>query len=151
MIYGGFCFTAGLFIFGCKYAEISKWKQDTLNLTGKIKGTSYPHVDNYWPSLVGILLIGFGFTTIFQSSLQYLVDTFTRYSASAIAANAFLRSILAGAFPLFIYPMYENIGVAWGNTIFACVSALLLPFPFIFFFWGARIRAKGQWSKLSTF
>ncbi|KAJ5587703.1 Efflux pump bik6 [Penicillium hispanicum] len=125
MMIGGFAFTAGLFIFG--------W-------------TSSPHI-NHWPSIVGIGLVGFGFTTIFQSALNYLIDTFTRFSASAVAANTFLRSIMAGAFPLFVLPMYHNIGVDWGTTIFGCVSAVLIPVPFCFFFWGKRIRARGEWSK----
>ncbi|KAM3429288.1 hypothetical protein NHJ13734_008228 [Beauveria thailandica] len=125
MMIGGFAFTAGLFVFG--------W-------------TSSPHI-NYWPSIVGIALTGFGFTTIFQAALNYLVDTFTRFSASAVAANTFLRSMLAGAFPLFILPMYHNIGVAWGTTVFACFAALLIPVPFLFFVWGKAIRARGKWSK----
>ncbi|KAM3447217.1 hypothetical protein MY3296_008953 [Beauveria thailandica] len=125
MMIGGFAFTAGLFVFG--------W-------------TSSPHI-NYWPSIVGIALTGFGFTTIFQAALNYLVDTFTRFSASAVAANTFLRSMLAGAFPLFILPMYHNIGVAWGTTVFACFAALLIPVPFLFFVWGKAIRARGKWSQ----
>ncbi len=89
-----------------------------------------------WPSLIGVALIGFGFTTIFQSSLNYLVDTFTMYSASAVAANTFLRSMFAGAFPLLVIPMYNNIGIDWGSTVFGCFSALLAPVPFLFFFLG---------------
>ena len=104
-----------------------------------------------WPSIIGICLLGFGFTTIFQASLQYLVETFTRYSASAIAANTFVRSLAGGAFPLFVGPMYNKIGVDWGSTIFACFGLLLLPAPFMFFKWGKRIRARGEWSKLSTY
>ncbi|KAG4269960.1 hypothetical protein FPRO04_11916 [Fusarium proliferatum] len=130
MMVGGFAFSAGLFLFG--------W-------------TSVEHVSSPWPSIIGVFLTGVGFTTIFQSSLQYLVDTFTRYSASAIAANTFVRSMAAGAFPLFVWPMYEKIGIDWGSTIFACISVLLLPAPFLFFKWGYRIRARGEFSKLSTY
>lgn len=109
-------------------------------------GTSSPKI-NYWPSIIGIALTGFGFTTIFQAALNYLVDTFTRFSASAVAANTFLRSMMAGAFPLFVIPMYHNLRVDWGTTIFGCIAAALIPFPFLFFFWGKRIRARGEWSK----
>ncbi|KAG9513031.1 MFS general substrate transporter, partial [Aureobasidium melanogenum] len=129
MIVGGFAFTASLFLFG--------W-------------TSVNFVSSPWPSIIAVFLTGVGFTTIFQSSLQYLVDTFTRYSASAIAANTFMRSTVAGAFPLFVWPMYKKIGINWGSTIFACISVLLLPAPFLFFKWGHQIRARGEFSKLST-
>jgi hypothetical protein len=50
---------------------------------------------------IGSACLGLGFFTIFQSALAYLVDTYLTLSASAIAANMFMRSMLAGAFPLF--------------------------------------------------
>lgn len=53
----------------------------------------------------------------------------------------------AGAFPLFILPMYHKMGVDWGTTVFGCIAAVLIPVPFLFFTWGKRIRARGEWSK----
>jgi hypothetical protein len=105
---------------------------------------------NYWPSIIGIALTGLGFTTIFQSALGYLIDTFTRYSASAVAANTFMRSMFSGAFPLFIIPMYHKLGVDWGTTVFGCIAAVLIPVPYLFFVWGKRIRGRGKWSKDSV-
>ena len=49
----------------------------------------------------GAACIGLGFFTIFQSAINYLVDTYLMVAASALAANMFMRSILAAAFPLF--------------------------------------------------
>lgn len=120
---------------------------ETLGLI--ILGTSSPSV-NYWPSIIGIALTGLGFTTIFQAALGYLIDTFTRYSASAVAANTFMRSMFSGAFPLFIIPMYHKLGVDWGTTVFGCIAAALIPVPYLFFVWGKRIRGKGKWSKDSV-
>ncbi|KAH7211491.1 major facilitator superfamily domain-containing protein [Fusarium oxysporum] len=128
MMLGGIVFTAGQFLFA--------W-------------TSSPSV-NYWPSIIGIALTGLGFTTIFQAALGYLIDTFTRYSASAVAANTFMRSMFSGAFPLFIIPMYHKLGVDWGTTVFGCIAAALIPVPYLFFVWGKRIRGKGKWSKDSV-
>ncbi|KAF5545316.1 major facilitator superfamily transporter [Fusarium phyllophilum] len=128
MMLGGIVFTAGQFLFA--------W-------------TSSPGI-NHWPSIIGIALTGLGFTTIFQSALGYLIDTFTRYSASAIAANTFMRSMFSGAFPLFIIPMYHKLGVDWGTTVFGCIAAALIPVPYLFFVWGKRIRGRGKWSKDSV-
>lgn len=50
---------------------------------------------------IGAACIGLGFFAIFQSALNYLVDTYLMLAASALAANMFMRSILAAAFPLF--------------------------------------------------
>lgn len=122
-----------------------------MELTVASTGTSSKHVLTPAPSIVGVFLTGLGFALIFQSSLQYLVDTFTRYSASAIAANTFVRSLVAGAFPLFVYPLYEAIGIDWGSSLFGFVAVALIPAPFLFFMWGKRIRARGEFSKLSTY
>jgi hypothetical protein len=49
---------------------------------------------------IGTAMLSLGFFTIFQSALNYLVDTFQKYAASAVAANTIMRSIFAGAFSL---------------------------------------------------
>ena len=116
-------------------------------------------------------MCGIGFFTIFQAALNYLIDTFQRYAASAgkhepctglelpgqsanifcvVAANTFLRSAFAGAFPLFISPMLHNLGLGWGISVFALFSCLLLPIPYLFYTFGKRIRARGRWSREST-
>ena len=155
MMIGGVLFAIGLFVFGCKPPSpsplfaTSTHKNKSQPNYHHITGSSDPKINN-WPSIIGIFLTGVGFTAIFQSSLNYLVDTFTRYSASAVAANMFLRAMFAGAFPLFVGPMYHNIGIGWGNTIFGCVAVILVPVPFLFSKWGRSIRANGEWSRPSV-
>lgn len=125
MMVGSIAFSGGLFIFA--------W-------------TSDPSI-SWVGSVIGCGLIGFGFFTIFSAAIAYLIDTFRVYSASALAANTFLRSCFAGAFPIFTLPMYHNIGVDWGSTIFACISVAMIPIPFLFFVYGERIRNRGYWSR----
>jgi len=43
--------------------------------------------------------------TVFSSVFSYLVDVYREWSASAMAANTFLRCIMAGGFPLFSVPV----------------------------------------------
>lgn len=130
MMGGAVLFTSGLFIFAWTCAP----------------------VDIPWIApCIGLALMGASFFMIFQAALNYLVDTFQRYGASAVAANTFLRSVLAGAFPLFIRPMYAGIGPNWAGTVFACVSVLLVPIPFIFWVKGKAIRRRGVWSRESVF
>lgn len=100
---------------------------------------------------VGLVMLGTGFFTIFQAALNYLVDTFQAYAASAVATNTFLRSCFAGAFPLVVGPMYHNIGVGPGSSVTGGFAALLIPVPFVFYFFGKRIRARSKWSKASVF
>lgn len=100
---------------------------------------------------VGLTLLGAGFFTIFQAALNYLVDTFQAYAASAVAANTFLRSCFAAAFPLVVGPLYHNLGVGPGSSITGGFAALLIPVPFIFYSFGRRIRARSKWSKGSVY
>ncbi|KAH6616085.1 major facilitator superfamily domain-containing protein [Chaetomium sp. MPI-SDFR-AT-0129] len=111
--------------------------------------TAEPHVHWIVPC-IALVMMGTGFFTIFQAALNYLVDTFTTYAASAVAANTFLRSCFACAFPLVVGPMFHNLGVGPGSSIPAGFSVLLIPVPFVFFAYGKRIRAASKWSRASV-
>jgi MFS family permease len=128
MMFGFIIFVGGLFCFA--------WSSDK---------------DIFWlVPCIGIALQGIGFFTIFQGALNYLIDTFQRYAASAVAANTFLRSVFAGVFPLFIGPILHAMGVGWGISVFGFVAVALVPIPYLFFIFGKRIRARGFWSKESV-
>ncbi|KAF2105906.1 MSF membrane transporter [Lophiotrema nucula] len=116
-----------------------------------IMGWTSPREYTWVAPCIGIILVGTGFFTIFQAALNYLVDTFTQYAASAVAANTFLRSCFAGAFPLVVGPLYHNIGVGPGSSITGGFAALLIPVPFVFYIYGKRIRASSKWSKASVY
>lgn len=127
MMCGSVMFAIGFFIFG--------W-------------TSFAHV--HWiTTCIGLVCIGFGFFTIFQSALNYLIDTFPTVAASAIAANTFLRSAFSGAFPLFSTQMAHGMGLPWACSLLGFVSIAMIPIPFLFYFFGRRIRAHGKWSRPS--
>lgn len=74
-------------------------------------------------------------------SKQYLTG-----SASALAANTFVRSISAAAFPLFAPIMYRNLGTAWATSVLAFICVSLIPAPLIFYIYGARLRAKSRFT-----
>ena len=95
--------------------------------------------------------MGFGFFTIFQSALNYLIDTFQKYAASAVAANTFLRSIFAASFPLFVNPMYHHLGIPWASSIFAFFAVLLIPIPYLFFVFGKSLRKRGTFGANSCY
>ncbi|EIM87761.1 MFS general substrate transporter [Stereum hirsutum FP-91666 SS1] len=96
--------------------------------------------------------IGTGVTLIFMSFMNYLVDTYAHYAASAFAANVIVRCLFAAAFPLFTNQMYTSLGLNWGSTLIGCFSLLLCPIPFFFHKYGARIRQRSKFApcKAST-
>lgn len=72
----------------------------------------------------------------------YLVDVYTRYAASAMAANTVLRSILATVLPLFAPAMYRRLGSGWGNTLLAVIAAAMIPIPLVFMKYGEKLRSR---------
>lgn len=85
---------------------------------------------------------GFGMVVIFMSITNYLIDSYTIFAASALAANSVLRSLFGFAFPLFTTNMYENLGIHWASCVPAFLALACLPAPLLLIKYGARIRAK---------
>lgn len=130
MMLGSVFFAGGLFVFA--------W-------TG-----NYPSIHWICP-IIGAALMGLGFFTIFQAALNYLIDTFQQFAASAVAANTFFRSLFAGSFPLFAQIMFHRLGVGWAGSVLGFVALGLIPIPFLFYIFGKRIRARGDWSRASVY
>ena len=125
MAIGGFLFTIGLFWFA--------W------------AGGYRSINIAVP-LASTILIGAGFNSIFQQCINFLIDTYGIYAASATAANTFLRSILACALPLAVQPMFRAMGVGPGMSVLGAVSALAIPVPFIFMKYGLALRQKSKFA-----
>jgi DHA1 family multidrug resistance protein-like MFS transporter len=125
VIVGGVAFAIGLFWLG--------WA----GYTGKV----------HWivPTLSG-LLSGFGIMAIFLQALNYLVDAYLMFAASAIAANTFLRSLCGAVFPLFVTYMFNGMGIQWACTMLGILAFLMVPVPIWFMLRGAKIREKSQFA-----
>ncbi|EYE91191.1 MFS transporter [Aspergillus ruber CBS 135680] len=130
MMLGSIFFAAGLFIWA--------WTGNSASI--------------HWIApVIGTVLMGFGFFTIFQAALNYLIDTFQKFAASAVAANTFFRSMFAGSFPLFAQIMFHNMGIGWAGSVLGFIAVALIPIPFLFYIFGKRIRARGKWSRASVY
>ncbi|KAJ9499473.1 hypothetical protein H2202_005056 [Exophiala xenobiotica] len=116
------------------------------------------------PSIAAVF-IGAGFNTIFQQcklipgyafsrvpvlthppGINYLVDVYGLYAASATAANTFLRSLMAFALPLVARPMFHNLGVGPAMSILGGVAALMLPVPFLLMKFSMPLRKKSTFA-----
>ncbi|KAL2018619.1 hypothetical protein VTK56DRAFT_589 [Thermocarpiscus australiensis] len=89
---------------------------------------------------------GFGCVLVFLSCLNYLLDAYTIYAASVLAAGAMLRSFFATAFPLFVRQMYGNLGVHWASSIPAFLTVVCMPFPLLAYRYGAAVRMKCKYA-----
>ncbi|CZR53517.1 related to multidrug resistant protein [Phialocephala subalpina] len=92
--------------------------------------------------IIGTGLVGFGLITTFMPISTYLVDAFTIYSASAIAAITVLRSLLGALLPLAGPSMYSKLGLGWGNSLLAFIALAMSPVPFFFWKYGEQIRTN---------
>lgn len=72
----------------------------------------------------------------------YLIDAFTVYAASAMAATAVLRSLVGSLLPLAGGRMYGALGVGWGTSLLGFIAVAFVPMPVIFFVFGERIRGS---------
>ncbi|KIX08078.1 uncharacterized protein Z518_02733 [Rhinocladiella mackenziei CBS 650.93] len=107
--------------------------------------TNYVSIHWISPVLAGAPF-GFGFTIVFLGVTNYLIDSYTIFAASVLAANTVLRSLFGAAFPLFTPDMFDALGIHWASSIPAFLALACVPFPFIFYKYGARIRARCVYS-----
>ncbi|KAL2349716.1 major facilitator superfamily domain-containing protein [Cryomyces antarcticus] len=124
MAVGGVLFAIGLFWFG--------WTAD-------------PRFHWIIP-VIATAFIGAGFNIIFQQCINFLVDTYSLYAASAVSANTFLRSVLAAGFPLAAQPMFHKLGVGPAVSILGAIATAAIPVPFIFMRYGLALRKKSRFA-----
>lgn len=107
--------------------------------------TAYPNV-SIWSPIIASVFFGFGILCVFISSYQYIIDSYEIYSASALAFVTLSRYVVAGAMVVVGVPFYENLGVHYTLTILGCLSALLVPLPYVFYFYGPWIRSRSKYA-----
>ncbi|GAA5867838.1 hypothetical protein JCM3774_005876 [Rhodotorula dairenensis] len=95
-------------------------------------------------ALVSGIPFGFALVGVYISANTYIAVAFSQYSASAMAAKTFFRSMVGASMPMWIPPVYASIGHLWAGMIFAFLSVAMLPIPFIFFYYGDRIRQRSS-------
>lgn len=82
---------------------------------------------------------------IFVVFINY-IDSYLMYAASAVAANTVLRSACAAASPLFTQYMFEVLGMGGAGSLIGGIGVLLIPIPFVFYCYGAVIRARSKFT-----
>ncbi|KAI9861624.1 MAG: hypothetical protein M1813_005234 [Trichoglossum hirsutum] len=130
MIHAAFAIPIGLFWYG--------WSVDK---------------DDYWiMPMIGTAVFGLGLVGIYSQtdgktllSVQmptatYLVDAYSTYAASAMAANVVLRSLVGAVLPIAGLPLYSALGLGWGNSLLGFISLLGCVVPFLFIRYGEYLR-----------
>ncbi|KAK8088460.1 polyamine transporter [Apiospora hydei] len=108
--------------------------------------TSFPSVPWIVPVLASALF-GAGIYIIILSVLNYVVDAYQTYSASALAGVILARNVVGAGFPLFANQMYRKLGNEWASSLLGFLALLLVPIPFVLFYRGESIRSKSPWAR----
>ncbi|KAF7587889.1 hypothetical protein BBP40_006595 [Aspergillus hancockii] len=96
---------------------------------------------------IGALILAMGNIVAMQCIQTYIVDAYTRFAASALAAGSFLRSIAGFGFPLFAPYMYQALHYGWGNSLLAFLSiGIGVPAPIFLWKYGEALRKMSPYA-----
>ncbi|KAK7429962.1 Synaptic vesicle transporter SVOP [Neonectria magnoliae] len=107
--------------------------------------TSYAELSWAGPAMGGFP-VGFGFIFLYNAANNYLVDSYQHQAASALAAKTCIRSFWGAAVVLFTEQMYERLNDQWASTLLAFISLACCAIPFMFWKYGAKIRARSKYA-----
>jgi MFS transporter, DHA1 family, multidrug resistance protein len=100
--------------------------------------------DVHWIcQVIALAVVGSGIMLIFATGVAFIIDIYLDLSASALAANAIVRSAAAAGLPLAAPSMYNALGTKWATSILAFACVALIPAPWVFYWYGERLR-KGS-------
>lgn len=93
--------------------------------------------------ILGTYFIGLGFYLVTLPANLYIGDSFgAEWAASALAASVVFRN-LAGTFvPLAATPLYDKLGLGWGNSVLGFISLAFVPVPLLFYKYGESLRMR---------
>lgn len=96
--------------------------------------------------VLGLVIFGVGFECIWLPTQAYIVDAYSQYAASALAAFSVMRSVVAAFLPLAGPQMYHEMGIGWGNSLLGFIALALVPVPILIYKIGGKIRMNENWS-----
>ncbi|KIJ54461.1 hypothetical protein M422DRAFT_73490 [Sphaerobolus stellatus SS14] len=104
---------------------------------------AYSHVHWIAPCISGTLF-GFALILIYVGANSYIVDSYSNYAASALAAKTLMRSEVGAMVPLFVNPMFHNMGFQYAGLLLALIATAIMPIAFFFFKYGGSIRLRSK-------
>lgn len=87
-------------------------------------------------------LFGFAMILVYVSANSYIIDSYSNYAASAMAAKTLLRSEVGAMVPLFVSQMFHGMGFQWAGLLLALIATVIAPIPFVFYRYGERVRER---------
>ncbi|MCJ1240748.1 hypothetical protein MMC14_008752 [Varicellaria rhodocarpa] len=92
--------------------------------------------------LLGLFILGTGITTLSLAMRTYLVDAYTTYAASVLAASTMTRSVSGSLIPLAGPALNRTLGLGWGNSLLALLILCMCPVALILYIYGPKLRER---------
>lgn len=83
-------------------------------------------------------MFGFALLIIYISGNSYIVDSYSNYAASAIAAKTLVRLEIGAMVPLYVNQISNNMGFQYAGLLLALIGVAIAPIPFIFYRHGGK-------------
>ncbi|KAG6818566.1 hypothetical protein H0H93_003939 [Arthromyces matolae] len=104
---------------------------------------AYAHV--HWMGvMVSGAVFGFAMIILYIAANSYIVDSYSSFAASAIAAKTLMRSCVGASVPLFVTQMFHAMKFQFAGLLLALVGIVIGPMPFIFYRYGEQIRLRSK-------
>jgi MFS family permease len=100
--------------------------------------------------VIALVLITIGIFFIFESCYSFTSDCYGENSSSAIAGQGFMRNTLGAVSPLFASQFFHNVGSQYAGLLLAIVATLLTFIPFVFYWFGPKLRARSKLAAVIT-
>ncbi|KAJ5912321.1 hypothetical protein N7504_001204 [Penicillium tannophilum] len=92
--------------------------------------------------IIGMFPFGVGMMGVFMPIQTYIIDCYPAYAASANATLTATRSLVGALLPLAGTPMFDALGLGWGNSLLGFLALAFVPIPIIFTKYGKTIRER---------
>lgn len=104
---------------------------------------------HWFTTFIPLFFIGFAIYEFGTVLSGYLADSYNSYAASAFAAMSLARSFLSALFPLIAPKMFGTLGSNVALSILASGALAFCPVPFVFRYYGQRLRERSKFAQYS--
>ena len=118
LLAAGFLMSAGLFCYGWSLEYKAHWIIPIL----------------------GTFLCGVSISFSFLAVQTYLIEAYTDFAASALAASTLIRCIFGLTIPLASTRLYDDLGLGWANTLLGFLALVVIPATLLLLRHGKAVR-----------
>ncbi|KAK0391975.1 hypothetical protein NLU13_1473 [Sarocladium strictum] len=93
--------------------------------------------------ILGTAVCGFAISLFFLGVQTYIVEVYTLYAASALAANTAVRCAFGLTVPLAAPHLYRRLGLGWGNTLLGFLAMAIVPVAYWMWRVSRQLRDRG--------